>query len=311
MNRLAGLLLAAAAVTLPLGLNRGAARLDTEGSSTDCADCHAEVVEAWSGSRHAAARTNLAFVEALKTADNAGWCLNCHAPVAAQADEGITCAVCHVREGRVLSAKEPGPDAVDAHPMRVEPSLSGSRLCAGCHEFRAPDVHDRLDQGGALQSTFSEWLAWEGDEDCASCHLDGHRFSGRELMADTVFVQIEDDTLVVSLVGEVGHAVPTGDPFRRLELRACMDEGCETVLGRQSFTRLHTFDERTWWPSTDHRLGPVGTGLPQQRSWTPPLEAGFWELRYLLVSPRDAPALPDDEVFISLQAGTWPAPPGR
>ncbi len=301
-------LLLLGASSLPLGLSRGARRVPATGalSAQACESCHADEVRAWKGSRHAASATNLAFVVAMESAEQPWWCLNCHTPVGS--DEGVTCAVCHQRDGLIITATPPPSDAEAAHPMRVEEDLLSPLFCSGCHELRAPDIHGNLERGGRMQSTFTEWLDTDRERDCVDCHLDGHRFTGRELMEEVVEARLDEGQLVVSLIGPVGHAVPTGDPFRRLELRACADPLCEQVLGTQTLTRLHRFDGTTWWEDGDNRLGPEGSGLPQQRRWRPPRGTLRWELNYRLVSPMDEPRLPIEDSVILLASG--PMEPG-
>ena len=294
--------LAAGAVGVGLGLSRGAAKLDRSepSSSEDCADCHAPEVEAWKGSRHAQSRTNDAFEVALRTAATPGWCLNCHEPVAGQ-DEGVSCAACHVRD-ELLAASEPSEEAIAAHPIRYSPELDSPRFCSGCHEFRAADLHGNPDRGGPLQTTLSEYVDSGVDATCVECHLEGHAFPGRELLADVVSVRVEEGRFVVSLVGEVGHAVPTGDPFRRLELLACEDPDCEDVLARHSWSRVHRFDGTTWWPTADNRLRPDDP----VRTWTPPEGTRYWRLQYILVASHDAPHLPPEEAVLPLDRGAFP-----
>lgn len=99
-------------------------------------------------------------------------CVTCHAPLSTvqaglehpSRSEGVTCAVCHVREEGILAS---------------------SAFCASCHELTIP-----LQQGGetvwtdeAQQSTWSEWSLWQssgGTRSGQGCHVQdhGHAFPG-------------------------------------------------------------------------------------------------------------------------------------
>jgi len=151
-----------------------------------CGECHERAVQQWRRSRHAVASRNPTFVAAWERWPN-GWCVNCHAPLAEgqrQAlgglarpgafvappvtdgsslwDEGVTCAACHLREGELLTAREPTAAAEAAHDLVVEPALAGAAACVGCHEFPL-QLHSPPAGGFSLgttpaQATASEWM---------------------------------------------------------------------------------------------------------------------------------------------------------
>jgi hypothetical protein len=252
---------AVASESASLGLSRGAASLDVgAGASTaeQCGRCHAEQLAQWEGSRHRVAHTN-ALYQAGLVAETSAFCVNCHSPLRAQADEvlgnlawyrwqdprhrrgpveperapeplageGVTCVVCHLRDGVVLVDELPETSA--PHAMRVEPGLTDGTLCGGCHEFGMP----AFAQGTfsitdvPMQSTLSEWQDWVaagGETSCVDCHMgDGrHGFEGahdRERLAASLDVRVRRrrGELVVQLqtVG-VGHDLPSGDLFRAI-----------------------------------------------------------------------------------------------
>ena len=85
-------------------------------SAQACAACHWQIYEEWRGAMHSAAWSDPQFQELWRTTGREQSCLNCHSPMAAQQasaagqpnlgfeptlqSEGVTCAVCHLRDGR-------------------------------------------------------------------------------------------------------------------------------------------------------------------------------------------------------------------
>ncbi len=221
-----------------------------------CRACHPAVVAQWNDSRHRVSVTNEVFLDGLAREPQRR-CLTCHAPLAAQADdarallrpggalpagslahEGITCAVCHLRDGVLLAAS---PGALPyGHPLRYEPGLREPALCASCHEFRAHAVVDGrtvlLEE--RLQTTFSEWRAWRaggGAQTCQQCHMPqaSHRFRDTHdeaWLRGALRVTQAGRALVLESVG-VGHDFPTGDVFRHLRVE--VDGVVRARLGRR------------------------------------------------------------------------------
>ena len=109
--------------------------------------------------------------------------------------------------------------------------------------------------------------------------------------------------LVVETTEEVGHAVPSGDPFRRLELRACGDDRCESVLAQKTLGRAHAFDGDTWRLVADQTLGPHGGRRPTSVRWALPEGTVRWEVRYAYASARDEPLLPPEEAHTLVATG--------
>ncbi len=189
-------------------------------ATSDCAGCHAEAHEQWQRSRHATSATNPLFLASLeKNARRQRWCASCHLPE-------IGCTSCHV------------PQA--AHGAKVS-----EQICARCHDFDVPQSRDA--EPGPMQDTVDEWRASQAARDgkgCAACHDHAAR-SGHEAAALAAALQVEVKRLGGRIVARVsapgvGHAVPTGDPFRRLLLSAGgvrrrvvvpVDQTVELVLG--------------------------------------------------------------------------------
>jgi hypothetical protein len=286
---------AAAVQGLELGFSGGLRPLDLPGAppAEDCGGCHPAELADWQRSMHKAAWTAPVFqagyvVEPLEA------CVNCHAPLPEQvaeintnaawyrwqrpdtragpepekrpephAGEGITCAVCHVRDGAVLAVHA---DDAAPHPIAVEPRLGGSELCANCHEFNAVAVRDGVARvvDEVMQSTYSEWVA-SGEGSCQSCHMpEGrHLFRGandRELLRSSLTVTAErrGARVVLTLASRgVGHDLPTGDLFRHLTVEVDRGAGFEVVarIGR-TFALAHSPDGALVRETSDNRLKP-------------------------------------------------------
>lgn len=298
----------------------------------DCGACHVAEADEWRGSRHAIASSNPMFRASWDRAPD-GWCLGCHEPLvrgqealigapaapghdrpATGAGEGVSCAACHVEDGVILTGADPSERARRAHPVRATPDL-GHALCARCHEFpfqnHTPKGPFTLGDEPA-QATWTEWrgsAAAARGATCATCHLPGgdHRFAGahRGDLWDgllDVDVAAADGVATVTLSGSLPHAVPTGDPFRRLELRLCGDRRCDDVVGVVELRRVYAPDATTWRLRSDTTL-PVGD--PSRISHPTPISAPpvAWEL-WLLYGERALEAgLPSDEVGRRVDAG--------
>lgn len=265
-------------------------------SAAACGTCHAAAYREWMGSRHRQSFTNRLFVVSYRE-EPMRWCIYCHAPLPEQAQalgttrvafaasplvaEGINCAVCHVRDGFILSARTPSAKGLSAHPMREEKQLAQAEFCGGCHQFNIP--HDQpplryTDE--VMQNTLEEWrrsdAAREG-RSCQRCHMPNgtHRFPGAHtpdfmIRATAVRVRRTTEGIAVWLSGrQVGHNFPTGDPFRRLVLQFCSEPRCEEPLGSLLFGRV--FEKR---PSGSHLVA----------DWTmPPSQGGRDGERTLVV----------------------------
>ena len=198
-----------------------------------CAECHPRQHAAWSDSRHGLAWTNDVFTLAFAD-EPRRWCVNCHAPLDAQAaevrldlyqarlssdrllaippaphaEEGVGCPACHVRDGEVLVNK-PGSQL---HPSRFTPELRDPALCGGCHEF---PLHDQAGRPTAtpMQATLTEWRQWAKTQPasptspsppatCVDCHMPGadHRLRG---VYDRAWLQ--QSVKVTALPPTTGH----------------------------------------------------------------------------------------------------------
>jgi hypothetical protein len=179
------------------------------------------------------------------------------APPEAARRLGIGCVTCHVRAGEVVGARDvrpsplpdggpsPPPDGgqllssgvtagLARHAVRGDPSLATAAACARCHQFDFPQPQKALMQGTGDEHRASPYAS----SSCQQCHMPAvigaagksHRSHDFRVIGDAVRLrsavtarawQAEEQTVVVSLAtARVGHAFPTGDMFRRLEVRA-------------------------------------------------------------------------------------------
>lgn len=217
-------------------------------SSADCAPCHKTAYRNWQASRHRVALTNELYRESHER-EPSPWCVNCHAPLRLSGseskpyreDEGVSCLVCHVREGKILvKQKPPQTQGVHAHVYTTDERLGDERFCEGCHEFNFPTAATAMREGHALhyteqpmQSTVSEYRssAFYGKITCSGCHLfpytqESHAFPGghaierlkKDLRIEVSRVSPGHIALKIFASG-VGHSLPTGDLFRTLRIR--------------------------------------------------------------------------------------------
>lgn len=206
----------------------------------------------WAASIHAHAHDSEAFSASFARARDP-WCHSCHLP-----ETGVDCASCH-RSGRT---------------------------CASCHQFDLPGSQIPS-QDTAREHARSSFA----DRPCATCH-DPHEASAgahdqvafrRSL---TVVVEPDGDGSIARLTSHgVGHALPTGDPFRRLVLELCADLRCSRVVGSHVLQRTMQEGPEGWAEDSDTRIPPPTDGpdstielrLPPARSW---------RLWYRLTDPR-------------------------
>ena len=267
-----------------------------------CRACHEAQARDWSTSQHASAWSSAAFTRAY-AAEPLAFCRDCHAPEGeALADLGIACVTCHVEPGQEViwtagDALEPARAGGCALPVARSPAFAGVQVCAGCHEFAFPDARVR-DEVLMMQSTIREHReSSAARQACADCHMPqgrSHAFVGAddpEMLRRSLVVEArrEGDAIVIALrPGWVGHAVPTGDLFRRLEvsLLARDDGGEERVLARRWLGRR-------FGPGREHgltleveledsRVGPSGQTL----RFAVPADVDAGSLRWTVVHQR-------------------------
>lgn len=254
-------------------------------SSAACGTCHREEHAAWSRSAHARSHVDPLYVRELALRPSVS-CERCHAPLAedvttrtegAWADEGVGCAACHVREGVIVHTHASGRAP---HDTRVDPRVGEVEACRGCHQFhfeapprtraeaRAPIV--TFDPNDWLQDTVSEWSSTDearAGVGCSDCHVPArsgahdHALPGlgdASMRASALDVELDaraertTDVVTLTLRSRAGHAVPTGDLYRTLEVRAWREgepastrsERLGRVYERRGARRVEVEDDR-------------------------------------------------------------------
>lgn len=212
-------------------------------SSNQCKNCHKKEFDEWSFSMHKKSYSNFFFKEALKEEPRL-WCLNCHAPFHELKEisnlkedenlsEGIGCTICHVKDGEIFGKR----NRIDLkeHKVLEDKSLKNGELCKNCHEFNFTETHEPSIRYSnfPMQTTFSEFKEFQNvhkKDSCNSCHLKNslHDFSGPNdkiflkknvLMDFNLIKENENYILKVKIkIPKIGHAFPTGDLFRSVNI---------------------------------------------------------------------------------------------
>lgn len=177
------------------------------------------------------------------------FCQGCHAPESDLDSDppanvgalGVACVTCHVTAEGILAAPlEPGADVPTPHPVVRDPRFSSGAACASCHEFPFPDAGVR-GSIELMQSTHTEHARSPFSEtSCAGCHMPivsaggspgrsrrSHVFAASRdpvILRNAIRVDARrtgPTSLRITITPQgVGHAFPTGDLFRRLEVLA-------------------------------------------------------------------------------------------
>jgi len=261
----------------------------------------------WRGSLHQQAFRDSLFQRAYAL-EPLAFCRGCHAPEADPAgpppqelaELGVACTTCHVEAGNVVTASR--VSGRSPHPVKADPALATGEACARCHEFQFPTL-----PGVAMQSTLSEHRASSASaRECQSCHmpLDATRherthdfrvLGNPELIRSGVQVSAtrwNASSIELTLrPGKIGHAFPTGDLFRRVELRACVEQGEREIcappahLGRQY--RVQATAEGTLRiPIADTRVAAPGTAPPRTVRLSFDREISQFPVRWSVVYQR-------------------------
>ena len=208
-----------------------------------CSTCHADIATEWTHSLHRHAYDDPMFQAGLAREREPMFCQSCHAPEAdprhepsaREAAAGVACVSCHLtgRDDAVLAGPD-GPTGQAPHALRRSAAFASPDACADCHEFWFPGGHKLKMQRTITEHTRSAFA----EDSCQTCHMpptrsDGgehsehreHRFAvvGQvQMLRAAVRVEASrpsPDRVELQLSpGAVGHAVPTGDLFRRLSV---------------------------------------------------------------------------------------------
>ncbi len=248
----------------------------------ECGRCHDAIYREWSRSMHAQAWTEPYFQVDYRYDGTQQICLNCHTPLVNQQpdlvlgfkdrdkfkpllkpnpafdpalrNEGVTCAVCHVREGTIV-----GPFTTDRapHAVTVDPEMgSGIKSCERCHVVSGKRWDTFYDVPPC--GTVVEIERREQKPDCPGCHMprvsrpvvqDGlkrtggrHWFRGghdRETVKKALTVtygrQANGYQVILTNRG-AAHYLPTGTPDRHLTLELRLVDARGKVLQDKTYT---------------------------------------------------------------------------
>ncbi len=222
-----------------------------------CGQCHTEIAAEWKQSLHRRAWENEYFAHSYAS-EPLAFCRKCHAPLADPRFEpsaearavGVGCTTCHVVPAGIVGTSAIAARA-DGHEVLGDARLGTAAACANCHDFAFPGSQrptvDRMQKTHSehAQSAFSS-------KPCQNCHMPlvpsqnggshrKHDFrvqGDRNMMARAVVVdhaQIKNHALHLDLTpGDVGHAFPTGDLHRRVEIRVTAIDSQGRALGPTS-----------------------------------------------------------------------------
>ena len=229
-----------------------------------CASCHAEIAKEWQASFHRASSDDPSYQRSFAR-EPMVFCTKCHAPEGkkpALASLGIACTTCHGT----------------AHAAAAQ----GDAACASCHEFAFPDRDPGTKKPTELmQLTISEHaMSSNAAVTCADCHMptvgDGataHRSHAFVASRDpaalrravTIKASIVSPTAVelVLTPNETGHAFPTGDLFRQLEIIVEQLDANDQPIGFDRKTVARVFDSRDRSPQQIADLRPGSPGRPE------------------------------------------------
>lgn len=232
----------------------------------ECERCHLAEAADWRASLHRMSELEPAYQRAFAI-EPMPFCRGCHAPEADPrretprelAELGVGCVSCHVTDGGAVLGV-PREDARPApHVVARDPRFAESGACAGCHEFAFPAMLAR-GEGALMQATVTEHVQSNfAQVSCADCHMPWqsgrrrHDFQSSrspEVLQGALRVTARRSATSVQLElasVNVGHAFPTGDLFRRIEVSA------EAVGPEQSSLGLQTvWLKRHFAPGTGH-----------------------------------------------------------
>ena len=269
-----------------------------------CGTCHRKHYEEWKISTHALAWVDPQFQEEIQKDNSPYLCINCHAPLENQQQhlvkgliegdvfrpvtepnprydstlrrEGITCAICHVRNGAVIGTRGTG---LAPHKVVVDTQFLSYTLCISCHNANAVVTADLV----CTFETGDEWASgpYFGKKSCIDCHMTAveeswveghpvrrrhrHYFHGSGIPKFDSIPSVGQDGLTVSAPSiaddslrpgdtlryridvantRAGHRVPTGDPERFIVIQLTH----RAPSGDTSVRRWRVGEKWQWWP---------------------------------------------------------------
>ena len=270
-------------------------------SAEECAACHGAFYDEWSTTIHSRAWTDPYFQVDFRFDGSQQICKNCHTPLDRQQEqrvlgfrdaakwdpvlapnpdfdpdlqrEGVTCAACHFREGRLL-----GSYGSQEAPHPVERIEDPNEICVRCHVVGGDrwDTFFRFPPCGTVAEITATRSAASGEVavadvaslDCIECHMPAverplveggetrptrrHIWRGGhdpEMVKRALAIDLREEpvpsarkrkfTLTITNVG-AAHYLPTGTPDRHLVVILRVLDGDGDVLEEQSHTLKRT-----------------------------------------------------------------------
>jgi hypothetical protein len=292
-------------------------------SALECGECHVDFYREWSTSTHSKAWQDYQFQEEWKKNKKIFVCINCHTPLKEQQEfevfglidgdhfqphkrpnqkfdknlqqESITCAVCHVRKGKIIG---PFGNKKAPHAVIRDPDFLSEDLCKYCHQ--AIDMI-RKD----LICTFNTGTEWENSPyakkniTCIDCHMPQvkrpltptssrvrqnrrhlwrgsgiAKFKGEEQQAleffrsglelmltpsKTQYLPEDEGTVTVTYINQrAGHNIPTGDPERFITITFQLTDESGIVMHQENIRIGQVWE---WVPKakriSDNSLKPL------------------------------------------------------
>jgi len=259
------------------------------------------------------------------------FCRGCHAPesdaesmptAAAQA-MGVSCTTCHVQSvtapggtamGVVVASHGASPGS--PHAVLADARMATKDACGSCHQFDFPRM-----EGAPMQSTLGEHASSKfAATPCQGCHMPERKGSSGKPHRSHSFAVISDPEMIRSAATATaersgakgirvtiapkgaGHSFPTGDMFRRLEVRAvAIDPKSGKELAKSDAVHLgRTFGDKVQNAHVfmtervevaDTRLPPPGTSAGTSIDLRFPTSVRGAEVRYQLVYQRMSSAM--------------------
>ena len=292
--------------------------------ASDCGVCHQAHYEEWKLSTHAHAWTDAQFQAEIAKPSSPYLCINCHIPLQNQQEyivsglkkgdvykpvkeknphfdkafqmEGISCASCHVRDGKIIGSigSELAP-----HPVKKDPIFLNETLCISCHNATAVVTAELV----CTFETGDEWKAgkYAGEKNCISCHMDTitrhivgkmglrtthrHWFAGSGIpkvkgqvskalegldykLAEVKKIYSNKDELNFSLSltnKYAGHRLPSGDPERFYLIHLSI---IDKASGKEIKTSSDRIGEKWEWYPIAKKIGDNNLNIDEERIFT-------------------------------------------
>jgi hypothetical protein len=280
-----------------------------------CARCHAEIADEWESSLHHRAFENGYFLRAYAL-EPTPFCRKCHAPSADPSSEpprearelGVGCTTCHVIPAGIVGVRAM-PARPGAHEVLGDARLGAELACGGCHDFPFPGPPGEAPR--PMQDTLGEHRrSAAAATPCQGCHMlsvpsrgggthKSHAFrvqGDRAFLARAVVVEsaaLGEGEMRLSLrPGAIGHAFPTGDLFRQVEIRALpLDDKGAVLPGGSSEVLARSFAAEKLGAGMAKHVQTADTRLSGARTFTLPLPRTARRARYEIVWQRLPPEL--------------------